>query len=71
MPYLPAKDELVPWTVFLPKGFENGIIQRFLTGDHMAWGSISLFAGLLEKENSLDSLDCDFGESFTKGFFVT
>ena len=29
MPYLPAKVNLFPLTVFLPEGFENGIIQRF------------------------------------------
>ena len=29
----------------------------------MAWGSISLFAGFLEK--------CDFRKCFTKGFFLT
>ena len=56
MPYQPAKDELVRRTVFLPEGLENGIIQRFWKGDYMAWGSISPFAGFLEKENSLETL---------------
>ena len=47
---------LFPSIVFFPEGFENGVIQRFLTGDYMAWGSISLFAGFLEKKNSLETL---------------
>ena len=59
---------LFPWTVFLPEGFENGIIQRFLTGDYMAWGSISLFAGFLEKENSLETLIVIFEKVSPKGF---
>ena len=41
---------LFPWNVFLPEGFENGIIPGFVTGDYMEWDSISLFAGFLEKE---------------------
>ena len=56
------------WTVFLPEGYENGIIQRFLTGDYMAWGSISLFAGFLENENSLETLIVIF-EKFHKRVF--
>ena len=59
---------LFPWTAFLPEGFENGIIQRFLTGDYMAWGSISLFAGFLEKENSLETLIVIFEKVSPKGF---
>ena len=62
---------LFPWTVFLPEGFENGIIQRFLTGDYMAWGSISLFAGFLEKENFLETLIVIFEKVSPKGFFLT
>ena len=49
---------LFPWTVFLPKGFEN----------HMAWGTISLFAGFLEKENSLETLIVIFEKVSPKGF---
>ena len=56
MPYLPAKHE-------------NGIIQTFLTGDYMVWGSISLFAGFLEKENSLETLIVIFEKVSPKGFF--
>ena len=66
--YLP-KMNLFPWTVFLPDGFENGIIQRFLTGDYMAWGSISLFAGFPEKENFLETLIVIFENVSPKGFF--
>ena len=68
MPYLPAKMNLFPWTVFLSKGFENGINQRFLTGDYMVWGSISLFAGFLEEENSLETLIVIFEKVSPKGF---
>ena len=68
MPYLPAKVELVSWTTFLPKGFENGIIQEFSTSDYMLEGSISCFACFLVKENSLET-DCDFRKCLTKGFF--
>ena len=60
--------KLFPWTVFLPEGFENGIIQRFLTGDYMAWGSISLFAGFLENENSLETLIVIFEKFSPNGF---
>ena len=66
--YLP-KMNLFPWTVFLPDGFENGIIQRFLTGDYMTWGSISLLAGFLEKENCLETLIVIFESVSPKGFF--
>ena len=65
--YLP-KMNLFPWTVFLPDGFENGIIQRFLTGDYMAWGSISLFARFLEKENPLETLIVIYEKVSPKGF---
>ena len=51
--------------------FENGIIQRFWTGDYMARGSISLFAGFLEKENSLEALIVIFETGSPKGFFLT
>ena len=60
---------LFPWTVFLLENFENGIIQRFLTGDYMALGSISLFAAFLEKENSFQSLIVIFENISPKGFF--
>ena len=68
MPYLPAKMNLFPWTVFLSKGFENGINQRFLTGDYMVFGSISLFAGFLEEEKSLETLIVIFEKVSPKGF---
>ena len=35
----------------------------------MAWGSISLFAGFLEKENSLGTLIVIFENVSPKGFF--
>ena len=35
----------------------------------MAWGSISLFAGFLEKENSLETLIVIFENGSPKGFF--
>ena len=54
--------------MFPPEGFENGIIPGFLTGDYMAWGSISLFAGFLEKENSLETLIVIFEKVSSKGF---
>ena len=47
--YLP-KMNLFAWTVFLPEGFENDIIQRFLTGNYLAWGSISLFLVFSKKK---------------------
>ena len=34
----------------------------------MAWGSISLFAGFLEKENSLETLIAIFEKVSPKGF---
>ena len=37
----------------------------------MAWGSISLFAGFLEKENSLETLIVIFENVSPKGFFLT
>ena len=37
----------------------------------MAWGSISLFAGFLEKENSLEALIVIFKNVSPKGFFLT
>ena len=55
--------------MFPPEGFENGIIPGFLTGDYMAWGSISLFAGFLEKENSLETLIVIFENVSSKVFF--
>ena len=66
--YLP-KMNLFPGTAFLPEGFENGIIQMFWTGDCMAWGSISLFASFLEKENSLETLMVNFENVSPKGLF--
>ena len=35
----------------------------------MAWGSISLFAGFLEKQNSLETLIAIFENVSPKGFF--
>ena len=37
----------------------------------MAGGSISLFAGFLEKENSLETFIVIFGNVSPKGFFLT
>ena len=37
----------------------------------MAWGSISLFVGFLEKENSLGTLIQIFENFLPKGFFLT
>ena len=54
--------------MFLPEGFENGIIPGFLTGDYMEWDSISLFAGFLEKGNSLETLIVIFEKVSSKGF---
>ena len=54
--------------MFPPEGFENGIIPGFLTGDYMEWDSISLFAGFLEKENSLETLIVIFEKVSSKGF---
>ena len=68
MSYVP-KMNLFPWTAFLPEGFENGTIQTFGTSDYMAWGSISLFAGFLEKENSLETLIVIFENVSPKGSF--
>ena len=60
---------LFPWTVFLPEGFENGIIQRCLTGDYIPWGSIFIFCRFSRKRKLFGNFDCDFRKSFTKGFF--
>ena len=62
------KMNLFPSTAFLLEGFENGIIQRFWTDDYMVWGSISLVAGFLEKENSLETLIVIF-ENFHQRVF--
>ena len=65
--YLP-KMNLFPWIAFLPKGFENGIIQKVLDRRlYMAWGSISLFGGFLENENSLETLNVISENVFPKG----
>ena len=37
----------------------------------MAWGNISLFAGFLEKENSLETLIVIFEKFSPKGFLST
>ena len=55
---------LFPWTVFLPKGFENGIIQRFLTGDHMAWGGAFHFLPVFSKKKILWKLWLWFSKKF-------
>ena len=60
-----------PWTVFLPAGFENGIVLRFLIGDYMAWGSVVFFAGFLEKENCLETVIVIFENFSSQGFFLT
>ena len=57
MPYLPAKDELVSLNRLSSRGlwkwYNSKVLDRWL---YMAWGSISLFAGFLEKQNSLETL---------------
>ena len=45
--------------IFLPNSVVTG----------MPWGSISLFAGFLEKENSLETLIVIFEKVSPKGFF--
>ena len=61
---------LFPWIAFLPKGFENGIIQKVLDRRlYKAWGSISLFGGFLENENSLETLNVIFENVPPKGSF--
>ena len=70
-PYLP-KMNLFLWTTFLPKGFKNGIIQRFwrfLNGDYMAWTQHFTFAGFRKKGNSLGTLIVIFDNVSPKGFF--
>ena len=42
-----------------------------MTGDYMAWGSISFFAGFLEKENSLETLIVIFEKVSPKVFLLT
>ena len=37
------------------------------TGDYMAWGSISLFGGFLENENSLETMIVIFENVSPKG----
>ena len=39
------------------------------TGDYMAWGSISLFGGFLENENSLETMIVIFENVSRKGSF--
>ena len=68
MPYLPAKDELVSLDRLSSRGLWKWF-KRFWTGDYMAWGSISLFGGFLEHENSLETLIVIFENVSTKGSF--
>ena len=68
MPYLPAKDEVVSLNRLFSRGLWKWIIQRFQTGDYMAWGSISLFACFLEKKN-LWKLIVIFENVSPTGFF--
>ena len=69
LPYLPAKDELVSLNRLSSRGHWKWSYSKVLTGDDMAWGSISLFAGFLEKENSLETLIVIFENVSPKGFF--
>ena len=43
--------------------------KRFWTGDYMTWGSISLFGGFLENENSLETLIVNSEHVSPKGSF--
>ena len=58
-----------PWTAFLFKGFENGIVQEFSTSDYMCEGSISHFVSFLIKEDSLETLIVIFENVSPKFFF--
>ena len=61
MPYLLAEDELFfLGSPFFPRALKMVQFKRFWTGDYMAWGSISLFGGFLENENSLETLNVIF-----------
>ena len=60
---------LFPWPAFLPEGFENGIIQRFWTGDYMAWRQHFTFCRFSRKRKFFGNFDYDFRKCFTKGFF--
>ena len=69
MPYLPAKDELVSLNRLSSRGlwkwYNSKVLDRRLYG----WGSILLFAGFLQKENSLEALIVVFENVSPKGFF--
>ena len=63
-----SKMNLFPWTVFLPEGFENGIL-RFWTGDYMVWGSIHLLPVFSKKRKFFGNSNCDFRNFSPKCFF--
>ena len=55
---------LFPWTVFLPEGFENGIIQRLYgVGQHFT------FCRFSRKRKFFGNFDWDFRKCLAKGFF--
>ena len=68
MPYLAAKDKLVSLDHLSSRGLWKWYNSKgFWTGDYMAWGSISLFGGFLENENSLETLNVISENVFPKG----
>ena len=69
MPYLPAKDELVPLNRLssreLWKWYNSKVLDRRLYGV----GQHFTFRRFSQKINFFGNYDCDFRKSFTKGFF--
>ena len=66
--YLP-KMNLFPLIAFLPKGFENGIIQKVLDRRLYGVGQHFTFCRFLENENSLETLNVIFENVSPKGSF--
>ena len=62
---------LFPWTVFLPEGFENGIIQKVLDRRLYGVGQHFTFWRFSRKWKFFGNYDCDFRKCFTKGFLLT
>ena len=67
MPYPPTIVELISLNRFLPKGFDNGIIQEFSTGDYMHF----TFCRFSQKIKFFGNFDRYFRKCLTKGFFFT
>ena len=68
-PYLPAKDELVSLNRFSFRGLWKWYNLKALGQRLLAWGSISPFAGFLEKGKFFGNFDGDFRKCFTIFFF--